>query len=65
MLSNVVDLTNVLNQLLAEGYDLTPSMITRLSPYMSEHIRRFGQYVVDMEQQPEPLTPQKIDLPPI
>ena len=31
-----------------------------LSPYMHEHIRRFGQYVLDMDVLPLPLNPQPL-----
>lgn len=26
-----------------------------LSPYLMEHIKRFGDYVIDLEERPEPL----------
>ena len=60
MLSNVVDLTTVLSELVAEGHAVTPEMISRLSPYLTGHIRRFGQYVLDMDHKPEPLRPPKV-----
>ena len=60
MLSNVVDLTNVLNQMVEDGYTVSPELVARLSPYLREHIRRFGQYVLNMEVKPEPLYPQKV-----
>ena len=60
MLSNVVDLTAVLGELIEEGYAVTPEMVSRLSPYQTGHIRRFGQYVLEMEGQPEPLRPAKV-----
>jgi TnpA family transposase len=60
MLHNVVDLTQVLNEMSQEGYKVTPQLAQRLSPYMTEHIKRFGQYVLDMEDMPEPLKPQKL-----
>ncbi len=25
----------------------------RISPYMTEHIKRFGEYIIDLEKQPE------------
>ena len=57
MLQNVVDLTGVLNAASAEGYPVTKQLVERLSPYIREHIRRFGQYVLDMEDLPPPLLP--------
>ena len=47
-----------------EGYPVTPELISRLSPYVRQHIRRFGQYVLDMEDKPEPLQPKPVPLPP-
>jgi hypothetical protein len=56
MLHNVVDLTNIINQLIKEKETVTPEFIKYLSPYMTEHIKRFGQYVLDLDELPEPLT---------
>jgi len=55
MLQNVVDLTGVLNAVAGEGYPVTKELVGRLSPYIRDHIRRFGQYVLDMDEMPEPL----------
>ena len=62
MLHNVVDLTDVLHQMAREGYPVTPELVSRLSPYVRQHIRRFGQYVLDMEDKPEPLQPKPVPL---
>ena len=42
MLQNVVDLTDVLNTAVTEGYPVTPELVGRLSPYMRKHIHHFG-----------------------
>jgi hypothetical protein len=60
MLPDVADLTDVLADL--EGHDFTREQITRLSPYMTTHLKRFGQYVLDMDGQPPPLEPKSLDL---
>ncbi len=57
MLQNVADMTGVLYQLTEEGFQITRAMVARLSPYLTEHIKRFGEYVLDMEVRPEPLRP--------
>ena len=62
MLHNVVDMTDVLAQLAQQGYLITPQMIAHLSPYPTQHIKRFGDYVLDMEAKPEPLQPNKVFL---
>ena len=60
MLHNVVDMTNVLRALQQEGICVTPEIVSRLSPYLTEHIKRFGQYFLDMATQPEPLQPKPL-----
>jgi TnpA family transposase len=62
MLQNVADLTVVLNTAMAEGYPITRELVARLSPYLREHIRRFGQYVLDMDEVPDPLDPKSLKL---
>lgn len=59
MLQNVGDMTDVLHQLAQEGVHITQEMVSRLSPYLTEHIKRFGDYVLDMEAKPMPLQPDK------
>ena len=60
MLHNVADMTNVLYELRQEGGCVTPEVVRRLSPYLTEHIKRFGQYVLDMDTPPEPLQPKPL-----
>lgn len=60
MLHNVVDMTSVLRELQQEGLCVTPEIVRRLSPYLTEHIKRFGLYVLDMATQPGPLQPQPL-----
>jgi len=55
MLHNVVDLTAVLNEMNANGETITKELVERLSPYLTQHIRRFGKYYLDMNDLPEPL----------
>jgi TnpA family transposase len=54
MLHNVVDMTNALYDLQRDGVCITPELVARLSPYLTEHIKRFGQYLVDMNAPPMP-----------
>jgi hypothetical protein len=44
--TQVVDMTNVLVTLQQEGVCVTPEAVSRLSPYLTEHIKRFGQYML-------------------
>jgi hypothetical protein len=43
----------VLKGLLKEGYPVTREILGRLSPYLTEHIRRFGDYSLDMTVEEE------------
>ena len=49
---NVVDLTDVLRDLLKTGYSITREDVAALSPYMTSNIKRFGDYLIDMETVP-------------
>ena len=60
MLHNVVDMTKVLATLQQEGVEVTPEVAKCLSPYLTEHLKRFGQYMLDITVQPEPLQPQRL-----
>lgn len=55
MLHNVHDLTEILVGMEAEGWTLTRELLAELSPYIREHIRRFGRYLLDMDDLPPPL----------
>ncbi len=57
---NVVDLTEVLQQLQSEGYLLEREDVACLSPYLTSHIKRFGDYVIDMEAIPRALDEQML-----
>jgi len=55
MLHNVHDLTGILADMEAEGWRLTRELLAGLSPYIRDHIRRFGRYLLDMGDLPPPL----------
>jgi TnpA family transposase len=52
---NVVDMTQVLVELGREGLPIAREDLAALSPYLTHHIRRFGDYVVDLAQVPPPV----------
>ncbi len=52
---NAVDLTEIIQQLRREGYLVDDEDIKALSPYLTEHIKRFGDYWLDMETLPRAL----------
>jgi len=56
ILQNMADLTAIVRELQAEGYPVTKEALSHLSPYLTEHIKRFGEYFLDMavtEEEPE------------
>ena len=48
-------MTKALQQLLEEGHRLDIEALSALSPYRTEHINRFGNYVINPNRLPEPL----------
>jgi hypothetical protein len=58
MLHNVADMTNVLNELRQAGTFVTPEVVRRLSPYLTDLIEQFEQYALEMDTPPEPLQPK-------
>ncbi|MGA2928999.1 MAG: Tn3 family transposase [Solirubrobacteraceae bacterium] len=45
--TSALDMTTVLRQLAAEGWEITPAAVAALSPYIRERIKRFGEYATD------------------
>ncbi len=60
MLSNVADLTEVLGAMANDRHTVTADLAACISPYLREHIRRFGRFSLDMADLPEPLNPQPL-----
>lgn len=64
MLPDVAALTDVLTKLRVDGYNLTRGQVARPSPYIRAHLKRFGQYVLDMYgHEPKPLNLVKEESP--
>ena len=55
---NVVDLTEVLLELRKEGFLCQREDLAALSPYLTRHIKRFGDYLIDLETIPPALEEQ-------
>ena len=55
MLQNVIDITDACHALIEEGYTITEDDLSHMSPYITEHIKRFGEYVLDLEHLPDNL----------
>lgn len=49
MFHNVLDMSNVLLELHEEGYPVAKKSLARTSPLLTDHLNRFGEYVVNMQ----------------
>jgi hypothetical protein len=38
-----------------KGYQIKPEDLKRLSPYMTTHLKRYGDFVLDLSDIPQPL----------
>jgi TnpA family transposase len=52
---NVCAMTRVLHDLTQEGYSVDEDAVAALSPYLTEHINRFGRYHLDLSRAPTPI----------
>ena len=55
ILQNAVDITEALKTLSTEGHEIRREDVAQLSPYLTGHVKRFGDYVIDLESLPGPL----------
>lgn len=58
-----VDMTAVLRQLLAEGREVDPDDLATMAPYLTEGVKRFGEYVLDGLSDPPEAVDGHLDLP--
>lgn len=54
--SNTIEISAALNALAREGCIPTIDELAALSPYMTRHIKRFGNYELDLSAIPAPVT---------
>jgi TnpA family transposase len=52
---NVVNMTKAIERWEAEGHTVSDEILAVLSPYQTEHINRFGTYVLNFDRVPAPL----------
>ncbi|MDF5733301.1 MAG: Tn3 family transposase [Rhizonema sp. PD38] len=50
-----MDLTDILRDLKRNGYLIVREDVAALSPYMTSHIKRFGDYLIDLDIVPQTL----------
>ncbi|MFD7721655.1 Tn3 family transposase [Streptomyces sp. NPDC059814] len=41
---NALDIAEIIRPLLEEGWEIEPEDLAHISPYLTEHIKRFGEY---------------------
>ncbi|CAD7740820.1 DDE transposase (plasmid) [Xanthomonas hydrangeae] len=51
---NVVEQTRIMTSLMRQGWKITREDVACLSPYVTSHVKRFGDYLIDVEAVPEP-----------
>ena len=51
---NVVEQTRIIKSLIRSGWKITPEDVAALSPYVTSHVKRFGDYLIDVDVLPEP-----------
>ncbi|HET9239221.1 MAG TPA: Tn3 family transposase [Oligoflexus sp.] len=56
ILHTVNEMSKVLGQLKNEGHEFSREALAALSPYRREHINRFGDYTVNLDKVPDPLS---------
>ncbi|MER6318852.1 Tn3 family transposase [Streptomyces sp. NPDC001581] len=62
-----LDIAEILRQLLEEGWEIAPEDLAHISPYLTEHIKRFGEYSThELGIQPEAYDPHlDVDFSPL
>lgn len=59
---NALDIAEIVRQLLEEGWTIEPADLAHISPYLTEHVNRFGEYSAhELGIQPEAYDP-KLDV---
>ncbi|WP_411143851.1 Tn3 family transposase [Streptomyces sp. x-80] len=59
---NALDIAEIVRQLLEGGWEIDPENLAHISPYLTEHIKRFGEYSThELGIQPEAYDP-KLDV---
>ena len=51
---NVVEQSRIIKALIRSGWKITPEDVAALSPYVTSHVKRFGDYLIDVDLLPEP-----------
>ena len=63
ILQNTVDMSLAIQALITEGYPVNHRLVAALSPFGTRNIKRYGDYIVNLQNIPQPLQ-LAINLPP-
>lgn len=55
MLYNVNAMTEIFNQLKAEGYNITKEHMASFSPHHTDHLGRLGSFKLDLDREAKPM----------
>lgn len=55
ILQNTFDISLAIQSLDAEGHAIDQKALATLSPYLTRHLKRYRDYVVDLHNIPQPL----------
>lgn len=61
ILQNTIDMENVVKQLKGENIEVSKQDIKHLSPYLTSHIKRFGEYIIDLDRKSDQIIPLDIE----
>lgn len=61
ILQNTIDMGNTIKILKDEGIEVSKQDIKNLSPYLTSHIKRFGEYIIDLDGKSEPIVHLDLD----
>ena len=55
MLQDAIDVSNICHELKQEGHKFNIDDLGHMSLYMTEHLKRFGEYVLNLNSKPAKL----------
>ncbi len=50
ILQTMIDVSSIVQELRCEKWSVTSADLAFLSPYLTEHIKRFGDYTINLDQ---------------
>ena len=55
IIHNVDSMTKILKQLKMEGKEISKEILESMSPFKTDHINRFGKYILNIANRPSPM----------